>query len=754
MNNNQESVVFGLRFSVHFIKYVFRQLEREFLSPLIFMILLIFITGFYEYAAYQIGLISSNFFDALTNRNYDRFIWTLKLSVMYILCGSLALGVQNMITGQLSLILREILTKNLQSLYFKRKNYYVINTLINLDNPDQRLTQDINVSCDLLTNVIVSITINPMLVVFYTYMCVQKAGWLGPSSAYILFIIFSVISRFLTSWSSHASFDRQKQEGNFRFVHTKLRCSVESAGFLDLSESLNAISLSSFNRLFHAIRVFINRNAVVFYVTQLNAYCGGVVNYIALGLVLFNGPIRTMSASEITVLISQTSFFLLYLINKLTNLVNLSTDIAQLVGVGHRIVNLDKYLGEVDSYHTPAAYIASYNTQWLFVEPKIISPMHDVIYSDVKNCLLDDIVFRIDHISICVPSNPNNVLIRDLCLTIKKHEALLITGPSGVGKTALFRVLAGLWPGLVLMNNSMNNNNEVNASYHFYQSANLQIVFIPQELYIPWITIQLNNEFYKLFTNLHYFMIELNSPILVNIHRELHLCYLLLNIAYSFDNKFTTGINAGTVTLNEIQTNLTNHNSMRKRNSRYLIHDYNLDSFEKALTLLVEFRLIRFEKCNVLKQIFKLYYDNENNNGKYFNHQCQIPLLTDICYSGFSVGSEKFENKFDLQLFNYSPGELQRLTIAAVCFYQPDIIFMDESTSQLSVTDESQVYGSLSKRNITPITIGHHNSVRQYHLMELQLMSIDEQTIITTTTTTSATTELDQSKSWKLIEIA
>ncbi|VDP64569.1 unnamed protein product [Schistosoma curassoni] len=218
-----------------------------------------------------------------------------------------ALGVQNMVVGQLSLILREILTKNLQSLYFKRKNYYVVNTLTDLDNPDQRLTQDINLACDLLTNIIVSITVNPTLVVFYTYLCVQKAGWLGPVSAYILFIIFAIISRFVASWSSRASFERQKQEGNFRFVHTKLRCSVESAAFLDLSESLNAISTNSFNRLFHAVRVFINRNAVVFYLTQLNAYCGGVVNYVALGIILFNGPIRTMSASEITVLISQVN---------------------------------------------------------------------------------------------------------------------------------------------------------------------------------------------------------------------------------------------------------------------------------------------------------------------------------------------------------------------------------------------------------------------------------------------------------------
>lgn len=62
------------------------------------------------------------------------------------------------------------------------------------------------------------------------------------------------------------------------------------------------------------------------------------------------------------------------------------------------------------------------------------------------------------------------------------------------------------------------------------------------------------------------------------------------------------------------------------------------------------------EQCNTLKQILKLYYNNENNNGNnaiidegiYSKNQYRIPLLTDICYNGCSVRSEKSEYEFDL----------------------------------------------------------------------------------------------------------
>ncbi|KAA0188560.1 hypothetical protein FBUS_07519, partial [Fasciolopsis buskii] len=213
----------------------------------------------------------------------------------------------------------------------------------------------------------------------------------------------------------------------------------------------------------------------------------------------------------------------------------------------------------------------------------------------------NEIVVRLSRVSVGLPTNPDHTLIRDLSVDIRLSEPLLITGPSGVGKTALLRVLAELWPAL----------GAPQQAAYFYRSPQIRIMFVPQKPFVPSAYACPSQLFRVLDASLtHRKRGSMGTPESDERCRALHLAYLLLSVA-------------------------------------------------------------------------------------------ETPNLLPSCYS---------------------PGEMQRLVLAAVCYRCPHLVFLDESTSQLSEADESQAYQSLSTRHITPVTVGHRPSVRSYHKHEIRLV--------------------------------
>ena len=78
-----------------------------------------------------------------------------------------------------------------------------------------------------------------------------------------------------------------------------------------------------------------------------------------------------------------------------------------------------------------------------------------------------------------------------------------------------------------------------------------------------------------------------------------------------------------------------------------------------------------------------------------------------------------------------SPGELQRLSFVRLLLRLTSndgaeqsaisLVFLDEITSSLDTSMETKMYDYLVARNLSIISIGHRESLRQYHQRELKL---------------------------------
>eukprot|EP00050_Salpingoeca_kvevrii_P009135 m.307438 g.307438 ORF g.307438 m.307438 type:complete len:627 (-) comp19947_c0_seq1:119-1999(-) len=68
-----------------------------------------------------------------------------------------------------------------------------------------------------------------------------------------------------------------------------------------------------------------------------------------------------------------------------------------------------------------------------------------------------------------------------------------------------------------------------------------------------------------------------------------------------------------------------------------------------------------------------------------------------------------------------SQGELQRLAFARLLYHQPKFAVLDEATSALGVEDEEKMYRAVLDAGVTVVSIGHRESLLQYHRVRLRL---------------------------------
>jgi len=68
-----------------------------------------------------------------------------------------------------------------------------------------------------------------------------------------------------------------------------------------------------------------------------------------------------------------------------------------------------------------------------------------------------------------------------------------------------------------------------------------------------------------------------------------------------------------------------------------------------------------------------------------------------------------------------SPGEQQRLAFARLLYHKPILAVLDEATSAVSLDVEKRLYESCLERKITLLSVGHRNSLKQFHQQVLYL---------------------------------
>ncbi|XP_077989164.1 lysosomal cobalamin transporter ABCD4-like [Glandiceps talaboti] len=423
-------------------------------SMLFFLLLIVALTE--QFIIYYVGLIPSQYYGVLGEKDEEGFRQLVPRSLFLIIAVATARSANQYLCDVLYIFWRQNITCWLHNKYFRKFTYYQLNVILqdNVDNVDQRITQDVDRLCRQFSQCIAVLLISPFTIGYYTYKCYESTGWYGPVFIYAYFILGTIINKFIMSPVVNLTFKQEKNEGIFRFKHMHIRVNSEAIAFYRAEQVEAEKTNRKFHKLLNVQQSLVNWDLWLNFSVNMFNYVGSILSYLIISIPIFMGIYDHLSPTELSSLISAVSFVSMYLIYCFTSLINLSSKVSDIAGFAHRIGELKEQLEilEKDTKDESSAGNddAPFKDNSPLVAAAVINEDIDTEreeeegYRELKERLKDSKLFKLNAVSYC-PPNGETMLVRDLSIEIAQGEDILINGNTGSGKTSLLRVLHGLW---------------------------------------------------------------------------------------------------------------------------------------------------------------------------------------------------------------------------------------------------------------------------------------------------------------------